>query len=480
MADHRLAPSWPGCFFLIEYLWPTKLNSQTGSYETFLTPAVDPVSNYINYVFMWTVLMGLISLMIVHGRRLFARRPGWHNSIAFFLALVAMMVAGLWSQMGQNVHAPGATKFYTSLFDGLMVNLDAAMFSLLAFYIASAAYRAFRVRTMEAALLMVAALVVMLGIVDFGVFLTHNIPLSSSWSFFRFEKLYMWVMNWINMPTQRAVTIGVAVGALAMAMRLWLSLERGSFFSAGVVVMDRFLHSLLTIDRRWIYLVLAIVLVWSLIIGKAVNPIVLPPTQKLYDAVEAVPAESGQPHLILLGMTFSAGTMGESANQARAIVRHLMLRHKKFAIISISEPQGAEYSRRMVTDIAKQYNYEYGKDWISFGYKIGTLAFYKSFTKDIYSIVPTDGVEAKPLRSFPIMQGIKSANDIALEIEITASASVSYWIQLVQTGDEAAPEDRLRLHRHHGDGSVSISRFRPNGRHAAGAERRGGLREVGG
>lgn len=241
-ALHRLSPQakkWftivctflAGLFFLIEYLWPAKLNPQTGSYETFLTPAVDPVSNYINYVFMWTVLMGLISLMIVHGRRLFARRTGWHNSIAFFLALIAMMVAGLWSQLGQNTHAPGAAKFYTSLFDGLLVNLDAAMFSLLAFYIASAAYRAFRVRTMEAALLMVAALVVMLGIVDFGVFLTHGISLNSPWSFFRFEKLYMWVMNWINMPTQRAVTVGVAVGALAMAMRLWLSLERGSFFS---------------------------------------------------------------------------------------------------------------------------------------------------------------------------------------------------------------------------------------------------------
>lgn len=196
--------------------------------------------------------------------------------------------------------------------------------------------------------------------------------------------------------------------------------------------MDRFLHSLLNIDRRWIYLVLAIVLIWALIIGKAVNPIVLPPTQQLYDAVEAAPAGPGQAHLILLGMTFSAGTMGENANQARAIIRHLMLRHKKFAIISIAEPQGAEYSRRMVTDIAKQYNYEYGKDWISFGYKINSLAFYKAFTKDIYSIVPTDGVEAKPLRSFPIMQGINSANDIALEIEITASASVYNWIQLVQ------------------------------------------------
>ncbi|HEY3342571.1 MAG TPA: hypothetical protein VGK81_11155, partial [Anaerolineae bacterium] len=113
----------------------------------------------------------------------------------------------------------------------LLVNFDAAMFSLLAFYIASAAYRAFRVRTVEAALLMVSALIVMLGMVNFGVFLTHSIPLDSPYAFFRVERLSLWILNWINMPAQRAVTIGVAVGALAMAMRIWLSLERGTFFS---------------------------------------------------------------------------------------------------------------------------------------------------------------------------------------------------------------------------------------------------------
>jgi len=105
------------------------------------------------------------------------------------------------------------------------------MFALLAFYIASAAYRAFRVRTVEAGLLMAAALIVMLGMVNFGVGLTSWIPLDSPWRFFRIEQLSQWTLSWINMPAYRAVIIGVAVGMLAMALRLWLSLERGTFFS---------------------------------------------------------------------------------------------------------------------------------------------------------------------------------------------------------------------------------------------------------
>ncbi len=40
-----------------------------------------------------------------------------------------------------------------------------------------------------------------------------------------------WVMRWLNMPAQRGIIFGIAVGALAMSLRVWLSLERGTFFS---------------------------------------------------------------------------------------------------------------------------------------------------------------------------------------------------------------------------------------------------------
>ena len=39
------------------------------------------------------------------------------------------------------------------------------------------------------------------------------------------------MLRWWNSPAQRAITLGVAVGALAMSLRIWLSLERGTFFS---------------------------------------------------------------------------------------------------------------------------------------------------------------------------------------------------------------------------------------------------------
>ena len=218
-----------GLFYLLEFLWPTS-TAPNGKQENFLTPFLTPSGIFLQNIWVWAVGMGIISLTIVHGRRLFARREGWHNSLAFFLAMISITVFGFMSQEGSG--GPKlANLSYNALFDGLLVNLDSAMFALLAFYIASAAYRAFRIRTVESGLLMIAALVVMLGFVSFGVGLTSWIPPNSPWGYLRFEQLTVWLLRWINMPTQRAVTVGVSVGGLAMAMRLWLSLERGSFFS---------------------------------------------------------------------------------------------------------------------------------------------------------------------------------------------------------------------------------------------------------
>jgi hypothetical protein len=231
-----------GSYYLLEYLYPLHwhkfmtIDPETGkqmiSWEhiNFLTHSIDPVSDYVNNIFIWAIFLGLISLSIVHGRKLFRREAGWHNSLAFFIAAIAMFVFGAISHLGKSLNFVN-NHWYDALFNGLLMNFDSAMFALLAFYIVSAAYRAFRIRSLEATLLMISALVVMLGMVDFGLMLTKGIPLNSSWAFLRLDILSGWILSWVNMPAQRAVMIGVNVGALAMALRLWLSLERGSFFS---------------------------------------------------------------------------------------------------------------------------------------------------------------------------------------------------------------------------------------------------------
>jgi hypothetical protein len=101
------------------------------------------------------------------------------------------------------------------LFDNVMVPLDATMFALLAFFMASAAYRTFRARTPEATVLLLVAVIVMLGRVPVGEMITHNMP-----------KISEWFMMWPTVAAKRGILFGVALGSIATSLRIILGIER--------------------------------------------------------------------------------------------------------------------------------------------------------------------------------------------------------------------------------------------------------------
>ncbi|MBN8550913.1 MAG: hypothetical protein J0M12_16490, partial [Deltaproteobacteria bacterium] len=107
---------------------------------------------------------------------------------------------------------------YDLLYQGFFVSLGAAMFSLLGFYIAAAAYRAFRIKSLESALMMVAAVIVMLGQIPFGLWLWDGFP-----------ELRLWLLSVPNSGAFRAIKLGAAVAGLIMAYRMWFSIETESF-----------------------------------------------------------------------------------------------------------------------------------------------------------------------------------------------------------------------------------------------------------
>jgi hypothetical protein len=106
------------------------------------------------------------------------------------------------------------------------------MFALIGFFIISASYRAFRIRSAEASLLMGAAVIVMLGQVTLGTAITNRLPLTGFLSNFRLENLALYILTEINTPAMRGIYFGIGVGFLATSLRLWLSLERGVYFDA--------------------------------------------------------------------------------------------------------------------------------------------------------------------------------------------------------------------------------------------------------
>ena len=99
--------------------------------------------------------------------------------------------------------------------------VQATMFALLAFFIASAAYRAFRAKTVLATLLMISAVIVMLGRVPIGDMLTNWLPEG-----LRFSDIARYILDFPNTAAKRAIYIGVGLGIGVTALKIILGIER--------------------------------------------------------------------------------------------------------------------------------------------------------------------------------------------------------------------------------------------------------------
>ncbi len=167
---------------------------------------------FVNVAATFAVVIGMVTLTRIHARRLTKHKEGWHNSLALLIALYGLLIVGL--VLGEGKFTAHPT--YAYWFDNLYVPLDSTIFSMLAFYITSASYRAFRARTAEATVLLISAVVVMIGRAPIG---------PAIWS--EFVPIISWIMAVPNTAGMRGILIGVALGVLSMGIRVLLGRERG-------------------------------------------------------------------------------------------------------------------------------------------------------------------------------------------------------------------------------------------------------------
>ncbi len=217
-----------GLIYAVEFFWPPHPDPRhPGILVNFMDPYMGTVNDIATVIGSFTLGLGIYSLSLFHGRKLLRRRSGWFYSLTFFVSMITIAVLGLVAYYRSNVIN---VDIYHILFNGGLISLDSTMFALVAFYITSAAYRAFRIRNTEASLLMVSAFIVMLGQVAVGPLLTNWLPKTGLPADFRIEVLSDWLLTRVNAPAVRAIGFGLGVGLLATTLRIWLSLERGSYF----------------------------------------------------------------------------------------------------------------------------------------------------------------------------------------------------------------------------------------------------------
>jgi hypothetical protein len=117
------------------------------------------------------------------------------------------------------------------LFEYLYTPLASTVFALLAFYVASAAFRAFRAKNAEATLLLATAFIVLLGRTYAGTWLTSAVP--EDYSALTFPGLTAFILAVGNTAGQRAIMIGIALGVAATSLKVLLGIDRSYLGSDG-------------------------------------------------------------------------------------------------------------------------------------------------------------------------------------------------------------------------------------------------------
>jgi len=186
------------------------------SSELLLTSA----TKWLQIIGGFALVLGVTSLFHLHAVKIRRKEAGWGYSVVLYAGMLGTIAAGLMAN-GKESTSDGATTAFGWVYNFMMVPLQGTMFAILAFFIASAAYRSFRARSREAAVLLIAAVIVMMGRVPLGEYL---IPISGDVS--------QWILNVLNASVRRAILIGVSLGAVALSLKIIFGVER-SYLGGG-------------------------------------------------------------------------------------------------------------------------------------------------------------------------------------------------------------------------------------------------------
>jgi len=187
-----------GLFMLVQFFVPHPVGTE--AYETVL--------DWVQIIYVFALFVGVAGIIKLHGGKLSPGKKGWFYSLTTILGLAAMVILGFVFGVGRGTP-------FNWIFENLQAPMQATMFSLLAFFIASAAFRTFRARTPEATLLLVAAVVVMLGRVPLESIVGQWLPDFAEWT-----------LDYPNMAAKRGIMIGIGLGVISMALKIILGIER--------------------------------------------------------------------------------------------------------------------------------------------------------------------------------------------------------------------------------------------------------------
>jgi hypothetical protein len=171
-----------------------------------VTSTGDVLMSFTTIISAAALMLGSVILTIAHGKKLLDRKPDWYYSILYVIAFVTVTILGLVSVKDTN---------FAWIYNNITSPIGAALYSLTAFYITSAAYRVFRARNWNAATLLVVSFILLMMLLPVGaMILPPVVPIGQ------------WLRDVPSSAGYRGMIMGTSLGVLGLGIRIFLGRQK--------------------------------------------------------------------------------------------------------------------------------------------------------------------------------------------------------------------------------------------------------------
>jgi hypothetical protein len=182
-------------------------------------------------------------------------------------------------------------------------------------------------------------------------------------------------------------------------------------------------NRLANVDRRILYVLLALSVALPLIIRPRTTVPVSDAVRGAYDAVDRLPAGS----VVMISIDFDPSSAPEVNPMLLALLRHAFRKDLKVMLMG-QLPLGLPLGGIALSQVAPEMDKVYGRDYVNLGYRPGYTAMMVGIGREIRNYFNVD-YRGVPIDSFEFMRHVHNYRDIGLLISLAHGAVADVWIQ---------------------------------------------------